>query len=122
MPDGPVLMEALNLYQTELRKPSFTIYCLDYSGSMSGTGREQLVEAMGMILIQEQASQYLLQANEQEINGLVLFDETILQEEVEEQPTKENLEGLYQTVEGYSTAGGTDIDKAAIRALETMGG
>lgn len=122
MPDGPVLMEALNLYQTELRKPSFTIYCLDYSGSMSGTGREQLVEAMGMILIQEQASQYLLQANEQEINGLVLFDETILQEEVEEQPTKENLEGLYQTVEGYSTAGGTDIYQAAIRALEIMGG
>ena len=41
---------------------------------------------------------------------------------MEEQPTKENLEGLYQTVEGYSTAGGTDIYQAAIRALEIMGG
>ena len=39
MPAAPVLMEALNLYQTELRKPSLTIYCLDYSGSMEGEGR-----------------------------------------------------------------------------------
>ncbi len=62
-------MECLNLYQTEFRKPSLTVYCLDYSGSMEGTGREQMVEAMSQILIQENAARYLLQAREQEING-----------------------------------------------------
>ena len=36
MPSTDVLMECLNLYQTEFRKPSLTVYCLDYSGSMEG--------------------------------------------------------------------------------------
>ena len=39
MPSTDVLMECLNLYQTEFRKPSLTVYCLDYSGSMEGIGR-----------------------------------------------------------------------------------
>ena len=86
MPAAPVLMEALNLYQTELRKPSLTIYCLDYSGSMEGEGREQLVRAMETILIQEEAARYLLQASEQEINGAILFDDTILETKILNEP------------------------------------
>ena len=46
MPAADVLFECLNLYQTDFRKPSLTVYCLDYSGSMSGEGNEQLVQAM----------------------------------------------------------------------------
>ena len=61
MPSTDVLMECLDLYQTEFRKPSLTVYCLDYSGSMEGIGREQMVEAMSQILIQENAEQNLLQ-------------------------------------------------------------
>ena len=53
MPSADVLMECLDLYQTEFRKPSLTVYCLDYSGSMLGAGRDQMVEAMRQILIQE---------------------------------------------------------------------
>ena len=62
MPSTDVLMECLDLYQTQFRKPSLTVYCLDYSGSMEGIGREQMVEAMSQILIQENAEQNLLQA------------------------------------------------------------
>ena len=36
MPSTDVLMECLDLYQTQFRKPSLTVYCLDYSGSMEG--------------------------------------------------------------------------------------
>ena len=120
MPEADVLMEALNLYQTQLRKPSLTIYCLDYSGSMSGDGRKQLVEAMRMILIQDEASQYLLQASSREINGAILFDDTILEEYLVEDPSDENLAALYQEIEGYSTRGGTDIYAAAIEGLEVL--
>ena len=35
MPDGEVLMQALTLYQTELKKPSLNLYCLDFSDSMA---------------------------------------------------------------------------------------
>ena len=38
MPGADVLLEALNLYQTNFKKPSLNIYCLDFSGSMSGDG------------------------------------------------------------------------------------
>ena len=74
MPSTDVLMECLNLYQTEFRKPSLTVYCLDYSGSMEGTGRAQMVEAMSQILIQENAEKNLLQASEHEVNILIPFE------------------------------------------------
>ena len=51
MPSEKVLMKALNLYQTSFRKPSLNVYCLDFSGSMSGEGNSQLVAAMEQILI-----------------------------------------------------------------------
>lgn len=35
-PQAPVILEALNLYQTQFKKPALTIYVLDYSGSMYG--------------------------------------------------------------------------------------
>ena len=35
-PSAEVIKQALNLYQTELRKPVHVVFCLDYSGSMAG--------------------------------------------------------------------------------------
>src|SRR5262249_47173871 len=37
-PAPEVISHALTLYQESLRRPSITAFCLDYSGSMSGTG------------------------------------------------------------------------------------
>ena len=71
MPDTDVLFQCLSLYQTQLRKPSLTVYCLDYSGSMSGTGHSQLVDAMAQVLLQENAAQHFLQASENEVNILI---------------------------------------------------
>ena len=45
-PSTKVIKLALNLYQTELKKPSHVVFCLDYSGSMSGIGYRQLMNAM----------------------------------------------------------------------------
>ena len=74
MPAADVLFECLNLYQTDFRKPSLTVYCLDYSGSMSGEGNEQLVQAMEQLLIQENARKNFLQASENEVNILIPFN------------------------------------------------
>ena len=38
LPSGEVIREALRLYQTAFRKPSLTVYVLDFSGSMEGEG------------------------------------------------------------------------------------
>lgn len=52
MPAADVLMNALNLWQSSFRKPSLTVYCLDFSGSMRGEGNDQLVSAMAQVLLQ----------------------------------------------------------------------
>ena len=117
MPDSDVLMEALNLYQTSFKKPSLNIYCLDFSGSMEGTGEPQLKDAMSQILLQENASKNFLQANAGEVNEVIFFDNTILDIERAADDSDEALAQLYQKVADFQIAGGTDIYNAAAQAL-----
>ncbi len=117
MPDAPVLREALNLYQGSLKKPSLNLYCLDFSGSMSGTGEEQLKEAMAQILIQENARENFLQASEGEVNEIIFFDDQIIETAKAEDDSDEALEELYEQVEAFQTGGGTDIYSAVTAAL-----
>ena len=109
----------LDLYQTEFRKPSLTVYCLDYSGSMEGTGREQMVEAMSQILIQENAEQNLLQASEHEVNILIPF-EGYPRDVYTAVGNGEELEALYTQVEAEEAVGGTDIYYAAMEGLRQL--
>ena len=60
-PSTSVIKEALGKYQTEFRKPIHIAFCLDYSGSMAGSGIKSLVNAMKYILDEKQASNDLLQ-------------------------------------------------------------
>lgn len=118
MPNADVLMDALNLYQTNFKKPSLNIYCLDFSGSMSGDGQDQLKKAMEQILVQEYATKNLLQANDGEVNIAVLFDDEILDVYTAEDDSDEALQALYDQIAAYDTHGGTDIYCAAAKALD----
>ena len=118
MPSPDVLMTALNVYQTNFKKPSFNIYCLDFSGSMSGTGEEQLKDAMSQILIQENAAQNLLQANEGEVNIVIYFDDQIIRTVDAADDSDEALRALYEDISRQDTRGGTDIYNAAAEAYE----
>ena len=118
MPASDVLMDALNVYQTNFKKPSLNIYCLDFSGSMTGTGEEQLEEAMAQILIQKNAEKNLLQANEGEVNIAVLFDDQVIDVLRAADDSDEALEGLYNEITACSPGGGTDIYTAAAEAYE----
>ena len=55
IPGEQVIREALELYQVSLRKPSCTAYVVDVSGSMNGTGLNDLKSALTMLLDTEQA-------------------------------------------------------------------
>jgi len=70
-PQADVIRAALTLYQTELRKPSFTAFCLDFSGSMNGEGRDQLMAALDYILDAEKAGNDFIQFSERD--GLVFY-------------------------------------------------
>jgi Ca-activated chloride channel family protein len=58
-PSTEVIKLALNMYQTELRKPVHVVFCLDYSGSMSGEGERQLKSAMDYVLTEKAANDFI---------------------------------------------------------------
>ena len=119
MPASDVLFECLNLYQTDFRKPSLTVYCLDYSGSMSGEGNRQLVQAMEQLLIQENARKNFLQASENEVNILIPFNGDVISTYTAAGNGSE-LESLYDKVRDQEVGGGTDMYAAAVRGIEML--
>ncbi|MGB4609212.1 MAG: VWA domain-containing protein [Saccharofermentanales bacterium] len=119
-PKAEILNEALNLYQSDFRKPSLTIYCLDFSGSMSGTGEEQVKEAMDLILDQEKASSLYIQANLSEINHVIFFDDKVLDTAFAEDGSQESLAILNQIVQEQSIGGGTNMYRALDEALDIL--
>ncbi len=67
-PSTAVIKKALNLYQTQLRKPIHVVFCLDYSGSMYGNGIKELREAMDYILTEKAANDFIQFSEEDKID------------------------------------------------------
>lgn len=120
LPSREVIQQALDLYQTQLRKPSLTVYCLDYSASMDGEGQRQLEQAMAQILIPQNARDNLLQPSEREKDIAILFDSGILAVYRVDQPTDANMEELYEQICQTSLGGSTDIYRAAMEGLDLL--
>lgn len=119
MPAQEVLFQALDLYQTEFKKPSLNVYCLDYSGSMAGEGNRQLEAAMEQLLIQSNAQEHFLQASSREVNILIPFSGEPM-EVCTAQGNGVELEALNTTVQDLAPGGGTDMYAAAVRGLEEL--
>ncbi len=121
MPAGSVIEEALNLYQTQFKKPSFTVYCLDYSGSMTyARGERQLKEAMNLILDNEKSQEYLLQSSEDDIIIVIPFSSQVLDVWEARGATVSNLAQLREKISDLSPGGSTDIYSPSITALQIL--
>ena len=118
MPDSDVLLAALELYQSELKKPAYTVYCLDFSGSMEGDGERSLKQAMRMILDQDQSRRFLLQATPGDVSVVIPFHNVPMDEWTVEGNDLASLTRLADQIDAASPGGGTDIYSPAIRALE----
>lgn len=116
-PNTKVIKLALNLYQTELRKPIHVVFCLDYSGSMYGDGYIQLVNAMKYILTDE-AAEDLLQFSEKDKITIIPFGSKVFPSFSTDngQKTDELLEKITKTVPNGSTA----LYPAAVEALNVL--
>jgi Ca-activated chloride channel family protein len=121
-PPPDVIREALTLYQTAFRKPSLTVFCLDFSGSMQGRGEEDLKAAMRTLLDQGQASRYLLQAAPEDVTVVIPFSDRLLAEWTVTGNNPQALLNLSQQITSTPVTGGTDIYSPAIRALELIKG
>lgn len=76
-PSKKVITRALDLYIEELRKPTHVVFCLDYSGSMYGSGYEDLANAMSYILDYDQAKNDNLQFSRKDKISVVTFGNKI---------------------------------------------
>lgn len=76
-PTADVISQAPDLFQSDLRKPSYTVWVVDYSGSMYGEGKDGVVNGLSQALEPTQAAQSMIQPAEVDVNVLVPFSSTV---------------------------------------------
>ena len=116
-----MIEEALVLYQTSLRKPSFTVFLLDVSGSMEGEGLTDLKQAMTGILDQKLAGRYFLQASGRDVMAVVPFNKQPFSPSIFQGNTPEAMQKALSMVNGLTAGGGTNIYAPVIQAFKIFG-
>ena len=119
-PSGPVVREALTLYQTAFRKPSLTAFVLDYSGSMKGTGEQQLKQAMYTLLDPDEAARFLLQPSPQDVTLVIPFSSHPIAEWKVEGNDPEDLRRLLRNIQAQAADGGTQMYEATALAFRRL--
>jgi Ca-activated chloride channel family protein len=117
-PSTDIIKKALSMYQIELRKPVHAVFCLDYSGSMSGDGYSQLKSAMEYILNEEEASNDLLQFSEKDKITIIPFSGSVINIWSTDKGTE--TEELLNNISTLKPSGSTDIYDTAIAALNKL--
>lgn len=119
-PKADVIEEALNLYQSSFKKPSLTIYVLDYSGSMSGKGYDQLIDSLSEVLLPENARENMLLGTSRDITYAILFSNEVFGIETA-RGNGEEMTNLYKNIsENYHTGGGTSLFEAISEAIDIL--
>ena len=116
-PSTSVIKSALNLYQTQLKKPTRVAFCLDYSGSMYGDGINELREAMEYILTDKAANDFIQFSDKDKID-VIPFNSKVGEPWKTENGTQ--TEDLLKNIKEYKINGSTAIYPAAIKALELL--
>ena len=117
-PSTSVIEKALNIYQMELRKPVHVVFCLDYSGSMSGEGFEELQNAMDLILQKENAAKYYIQFSKDDKIDIIPFASNVLTKWTTIDGS--NTEQLLYNIKKTSPSGSTALYPAAEAALKAL--
>ena len=117
-PSSSIIKEALVLYQTEFRKPTHTVFCLDYSGSMYGEGNRELTDAMDFILDSSKASKNMVQFSKKDKITVIAFDSTILNEFNTD--NGEDTAHLIKKIKDQELGGSTNLYKPVIKAFNVL--
>ncbi len=115
-PSQDVIQEALLLYQEELRKPVHVVFCLDYSGSMGGSGIRELREAMDYIF-SDKAKESMIQFSSKDKIDVIPFSSSA------SEPWSANggnTNYLLSEINNRSVGGTTALYPAAMKAIEIL--
>ena len=117
-PSKKVIAEATNLYIEEFRKPSHTIFLLDYSGSMYGEGHYDLVNAMSYILDYKEASKEYIQFSSKDKITVIPF--TAYYTDIWSTNNGKETEDLILKIKSKNANGGTNIYDPARKAIDIL--
>jgi Ca-activated chloride channel family protein len=120
LPTSNVIEEALEIYQTKLRKPSLTIFVLDVSGSMKGSRLKSLKEAMHQVLDPRLTKKYLLQPTAEDVTIIITFSKGIRHKWIMRGDDPQKLRSLDKRVSSEVAQGGTYLFSALIEAYEEI--
>lgn len=118
MPGSDIIRQALRTYQTSLRKPSYTVWVVDYSGSMYGSGKEGVVNGLRQALDANLSAESMIQPTGQDVNVLIPFSDSAHDAVT---ARGENTSALLDTAEQTDAMGGTNIYKGLEVALTYAG-
>lgn len=119
-PAAPVIAEALRLYQTDLRKPSLTIWLLDVSGSMEGEPLAQMQAAMAAVFDTTAAGLDLLLPSTRDISVVIPFSHVPQTPWRVDGNDPDALAALARRIGGLRAEGGTDLYAAGLAALDQL--
>jgi len=114
-PSIAVIKEALDLYQTEFRKPIHVVFCLDYSGSMYGDGISELRNAMREVLTSDNTS---IKFSDKDKITIIPFESEII--DVWSTTNGYSKEDLLERIDNTSLGSATALYPAAIRATKIL--
>ena len=117
MPSSGVIERALDLYQTVLRKPSYTLWVVDYSASMSGKGKSGAVKGLQAALDTDQARASHIEPGDDDVNVFIPFNERA---KVEQTVKGKQTAPLLAAGEQKIAAGGADVYNALNVALRSL--
>lgn len=117
-PSKKVITKAINLYIEEIRKPTHTVFCLDYSGSMQGQGITELTEAMKYILNYNESSKDKLQFSQKDKITVIPFSTTV--GNIWTTNSGYETEELINNITNYEVWGGTALYDAVEKALDIL--
>ena len=117
-PSKKVITKAISLYIESFRKSTHVVFCLDVSGSMNGSGMNDLKEAMNYILDKEQASQDNLQFSDNDKITIITFNNKVKDIYTTRHGNETNL--VIDDVNELYANGGTNIYDPSIEALKIL--
>lgn len=120
IPSSEVIAEALSLYQSELRKPSLTVWVLDVSGSMDGEPLAQLKSAMTLLLDPASASVNLLQPSRRDVTIILPFNHEPQPPTIVTGAAPADLAAALARIDALQADGGTDLYAAIGTAVDLL--
>lgn len=117
-PSKDVMSYALNVYIELLRKPNHSVFVLDYSGSMYGSGIEELKSAMEYILSYDLASRDKLQFTDKDKITIIPFSSNIIDKFGTS--NGKNTEDLIAKINNINPGGNTALYYAIEEALKIL--